>query len=340
MVIDMHCHTAGIGAGGSGCFAAKKLIDSYKFKIYLKAFNVSRKELEEKGDGLVIQRLAEKLDFSKKVDGAIVLALDGVIDSLGNLDSSKTEVYVPNEFLARETAKYPKLYFGASVNPHRPDALERLEKWKREGTQLIKWLPSIQNIDPSDSSIIPFYQKLIELNLPLLTHTGAEKSFTHSRNELCDPARLKLPLELGVTVIAAHVATTGKSEGERNHERLIAMIPKYPTLYTDISSLTQLNKKFYVKKILKHKEIHAKLLYGTDIPLINTILVSPWYFPIQLSFKQIREVNSHDNMWDRDVTLKRALGVPDSAFTRAYHLFPMSRKTIMNDDIGIMNDEL
>jgi len=32
-------------------------------------------------------------------------------------------------------------------------------------------------IDLADPAIIPFHQKMVELDMPLLTHTGMEKSF-------------------------------------------------------------------------------------------------------------------------------------------------------------------
>src|ERR1022692_1484950 len=76
-IVDMHCHVAGIGSGGSGCFVSPKLRDNWKFGIYLRAFGVSRSEMEEKGDGLVVDRISESLAQSKFVRRAVVLALDG-----------------------------------------------------------------------------------------------------------------------------------------------------------------------------------------------------------------------------------------------------------------------
>ncbi|MEJ2201272.1 MAG: hypothetical protein P8X63_09725, partial [Desulfuromonadaceae bacterium] len=58
-VIDMHCHVAGIGAGGSGAFISEALRSSWKFRIYLKAFGVSEAELQQQGDGLIVQRISE-----------------------------------------------------------------------------------------------------------------------------------------------------------------------------------------------------------------------------------------------------------------------------------------
>lgn len=316
--IDLHCHTAGLGAGGSGCFVSEKLRHSYKLRFYLQSFGVTEAEILRDSDALVLTRLSERLAQSTHVGTAVVLALDGVVDAHGELDRARTEIYVPNEFLAAEVPKHPNLRWGASINPYRPDALARLEWAKAHGAVLVKWLPSVQQIDPADERLIPFYRKMVELKLPLLTHTGAEHSFTSADDKLCDPERLRLPLREGVTIIAAHAATTGEFEGERSFDRLARMMPEYPNLYADISSLTQLNKHGYLGEALHRPEFAHRLLYGTDYPLINIrALVSSWYFPRQLTFAQMAAFSRLDNPWDRDVALKQALGVPAEVWTRA-----------------------
>lgn len=311
----MHVHVAGIGAGDSACYVSPALKNNWRYKTYLRAFNVTEKELLAHGDAMVIQRISEKIAESKYVKGAVVLALDGVVDENGDLDLARTETYVPNEFVARETAKYSNLFYGASVNPYRHDALQRLDSVARNGAVLIKWLPAIQQIDPADERLIPFYKKFKELDLVLLTHAGAERSFTSVNNLLGDPERLRLPLSLGVKVIAAHAATTGKSEGEDNMKRLLRMFPEYSALYADISSLTQANKLRYLPGLLKSDICH-RLVYGTDFPLINTPLVSTWYYPFKLSRRQKLQISRIANPWDRDVLLKSALNVPQDVFSR------------------------
>ena len=247
------------------------------------------------------------------------------MDEKGRLDLSRTEVYIPNEFVAAEAAQYPNLHFGASVNPYRRDALERLEQAVELGAVLLKWLPAIQGIDPADEALIPFYEKLKVLDLPLLTHTGDERSFTRADPALGDPQRLRLPLSLGVKVIAAHAATTGSNGGEDNMERLLRMFPTYPTLYADISSLTQLNKLFYLPRLLKHCAVLDRLVYGTDFPLINTALVSPWYYPWRIPVREMARIAALPNPWDRDVELKMALSVPAEVFFRGKELLKLSR---------------
>ncbi|MEO6005076.1 MAG: amidohydrolase family protein [Opitutus sp.] len=315
--VDLHCHTAGLGAGDSGCFVSEKLRLSFKLRFYLKSFGVSEAEVLRDGDAVVLTRLSERLAASSHVNRAVILALDGVVDANGDLDRSQTEIYVPNEFLAAEIPKHSNLLWGASVNPYRSDALARLEWAKAHGAVLVKWLPSVQHIDPADERLIPFYKKMVQLGLPLLSHTGNERSFTQSRDEFCDPERLRLPLEQGVTVIAAHAATTGRFNGQRSFDRLAKMMPRYPNLYADVSSLTQLNKHGYLDEVLHKPEFEHRLVYGTDYPLIEIrALVSPWYFSRQLSWRQMAVLSKVKNPWDRDVALKQSLGLPADVWTR------------------------
>ncbi|HEY4301950.1 MAG TPA: amidohydrolase family protein [Candidatus Didemnitutus sp.] len=315
---DMHCHAAGIGAGGSGCFISPELRRSYKFRRYLEAFGVTEADLEKSGDWLVIDRISASLAQSQHVGRAVILALDGVVDAHGELDRARTEIYVPNEFVATAVARHPNLAWGASVNPYRRDALERLQWAADHGAVLVKWLPSIQQIDPADPRLIPFYHRLVELDLPLLAHTGSEHSFTRATDELCDPARLELPLRLGVRVIAAHAATTGEFHGEPSLDRLARLMLRYPNAYADISSLTQINKAGHLGLVLGRPEFAGRLLYGTDFPLVNMpILVSPWYYAHRLPVSTIRRINALANPWDRDVALKQALGMPADVWTRA-----------------------
>jgi len=55
-------------------------------------------------------------------------------------------------------------------------------------------------------------------------------------------------------------------------------------------------------------------MYGSDYPLSNTLLVSAFNFPLNLTIKQMFEINSIENHWDRDVKLKQALGVSSRTF--------------------------
>jgi len=271
-IIDMHCHTAGFGAGGSGAWVSDSLGRSWKFGLYLKIFGSTKAEVEREGDVVLMKIIAESIRESKHVDGAVILAMDAPYTKDGELDREAGEVFVPNRFVGESVKGFGGLHFEASVHPSRKDALEELEWSKAAGAVLVKWLPNIQNIDPSDERYRSYYGKLVELDLPLLTHVGDEDSFTQTNNALGDPHLLRFPLECGVRVIAAHVASTGESGGQDNVERLLEMMPKFPNLFADISTLTQMNRKKYLPVVLNDSRLDGRLMYGTDYPLTNT----PW----------------------------------------------------------------
>jgi predicted TIM-barrel fold metal-dependent hydrolase len=321
-VTDFHVHVAGLGYGGSGCYVNEKMRENFRFGFYLQAMGVLEQEMETHGDQVVFEKLSHSLRTSRMVKQVVVLAMDGVIDrETGKLDKQATQVFIPNDYVFEQTSKRNNMIFGASINPYRADAIERLDRAHAQGAVLIKWIPSIMYIDPSDEAIRSFYQRMRELNMPLLSHTGMEKSFPEARDELADPLRLALPLEMGLTVIAAHIATTGTSAGQDNFERILPMFRKYENLYTDISSLTQINKLGFLQEALQIEGLANRFIYGTDWPLQFFPLISPWYHLDQISVADAKTIDQIENQWDRDIALKVAMGVPLEVFNQGQELF-------------------
>ena len=326
--LDMHVHTAGIGAGNSGAFINREMRENFRFSIYLGAFGVDAEELERRGDAVVIEKISGQVASSSRVDKAVVLALDGVVDADGALNREATQIYVPNGFVARETRRYPNLCFGASVNPRRRDALQRLRQARAQGALLVKWIPNVMHIDPADEANVRFYEELVALDLPLLSHAGQERSFASGRDAYGDPRRLALPLSIGVTVIAAHIGTTGTNEGEDNFERMLPMFARYPNLYADISALTQINRTGLLAKALAVPGLADRLVYGTDWPLQFFPLVSPGYHLNHIGVAAAKSIAVIDNAWDRDVALKEALGTPYRVFAKSAALLDVNRCTV------------
>jgi len=64
-------------------------------------------------------------------------------------------------------------------------------------------------------------------------------------------------------------------------------------------------------------EFSGRLVYGSDFPLINTALVSPWYCCLWLKPKQIYHLSPTQNAWDADVVLEHELGTTAGIFARA-----------------------
>ena len=102
---------------------------------------------------------------------------------------------------------------------------------------------------------------------------------------------------------------------------------EYPNLYSDISSLTQINKLGYMKEALTRPEFSGRLMYGSDFPLINTALVSPWYYSWRLSPRTMRSIAASKNPWDKDVRMKQALGTPAEVFSRSRQVLSRSAET-------------
>ncbi|MEQ8662073.1 MAG: amidohydrolase family protein [Gammaproteobacteria bacterium] len=203
------------------------------------------------------------------------------------------------------------------MNPYRPDALARLDAAAADGAVLLKWIPAIMDIDPADPALDAFYARLVALGLPLLVHVGDENAFHHADNRLGDPRRLTRALEAGVRVIAAHVATTGTNGGEENFARLLPMFARYPNLYTEQSSLTQINKLGYLGRALAEPALVTRLLHGSDWPLQFFPLVWAWWQLGRAPIAELRYAAALANPLDRDIAIKAALGVPRAAFTRA-----------------------
>jgi predicted TIM-barrel fold metal-dependent hydrolase len=313
-IIDIHCHCAGIGGGDSNCFVSPGMLRNFRSPFLFRGFQTSKKELREQGDVLCLEKIEAWLNQSVFVDGAVVLAMDAIYGADGKMDREGTIFYVPNQFVAGFAAHSEKIYFGASVHPNRPGALERLKWCKEAGAVLLKWLPAIQLMDPSEPRFHSFYSKLIELDLPLLCHVGDESTFHWAANEMSNPALLELPLEMGVRVIAAHIGCAGRSGGQDNFQRTVAMMEKFPNLWADISALSLINRKHFLQRALQLEKIHDRLLFGTDYPLNNMPVVSPYYFPLRLTWRQMRSIASMSNPWDRDVAIKQSLGVPAGVF--------------------------
>lgn len=316
---DIHTHIAGIGAGGSGVYVHPDLADSFRFGFYLRGLGVSREDLNRHGDVLVAERLNRAIVESSYVRRAVVPALDGVVRD-DTIDRAATQLYVPNEFAARMAERHGNLLFGASVHPDRSDWRERLVDAHRRGAVLVRWFPAIMDIDPSDSRHTDYYRTLVELDLPLLVHVGGQKFFSEIRRALGDPAKLALPLERGVTVIATQIGTTGSYQGEASHKRLLGMLADHPGLYTDIAGLTQFNRVGYLVDALAQPGVAERMLYGSDWPLQFFPLVSPLYHWPDVNLGSVKAIQAMDNRLDRDVALKKALGVPREVFERSGRL--------------------
>jgi mannonate dehydratase len=104
-------------------------------------------------------------------------------------------MYIPNDYVYQLAEDHPNEFVATcSVHPFRANALEELERCRKRGIKLIKWLPNSMNINPADPDerYDSFYEKVKELDMFLLIHVGAEHSVTSRfhNDELGNPLHL------------------------------------------------------------------------------------------------------------------------------------------------------
>ncbi|HEX3250589.1 MAG TPA: amidohydrolase family protein [Pyrinomonadaceae bacterium] len=334
-LIDHHVHIAGLGIGGTKTFVNSKMrtwqhpFHRLKFKVYMSSAGVDD---ESKADPQVIERLARLVGHIRGHGKHRLLAFDKNYSRNGSVNLEKTEFYVPNEYVFEIARQHPDLFVpNISVNPYRPDAIRELEKWAQRGARIVKWLPNAMGIDPSDPHCDPFYQKMKELDLILLSHGGEEKAVEAEEDQkLGNPLLLRRALDHGVKVIVAHCAGLGTNEDldskdrkQRDNFDLFMRLmdeKRYEGLvFGEISAMTQFNRIGKpLQTILEREDLHERLVNGSDYPLpaVNILirtrpLVKHGYLTSSAG-ECLREIYDYNPLLF-DFVLKRALKHPETS---------------------------
>ena len=117
---------------------------------------------------------------------------------------------------------------------------------------------------------------------------------------------LEHPLEVGVNVIAAHMALSyhplklfkafSKNPKHFNEEyfTLLQMLEKHDNLYADISALLTPVRAKVLRHLSEQNHIHEKLLFGTDYPVPFTSVLNSYDLPYKKRFELGRELNPFD----------------------------------------------
>lgn len=315
--IDIHCHLIPLDKK-SGSIVSDKVRNGYVFRL-MKMWYGGRSGGDAAFDAKMESLLAAWIRESEMADRAVALAMDGVYDSRGRLDEAATHAYVPNDYIFEAAKRNEEILIGASVNPARADAIEELERARAAGAVLIKLVPNSQGCDLSDKKYIPYFRKLAELRLPLLSHTGYEHCIPSVDQMYGDPQLLRTALDEGATVIAGHCGCSGHGHPVEFFGRFVKMAEKHKNLYADVSALTSLSRFGYAPKIARETALHDRLLQGTDFP----VLPMPFLFAGRLGAADLKRVYNSRNMFDRDARAKLAMGFPEEMLFRASNILPL-----------------
>jgi uncharacterized protein len=290
------------------------------------AFRYIRRHLGVKSkdaaaEQLVVKRLAEAMEATPGLDASVILAFDAIHDLDGNIQLDKTHLYVKNEFAHAVVKGNRKMLLGASVHPYRKDAVEEIYKWNEAGAVLLKWLPLVQGFNPSDKRCLKVYDALAKLKLPLLAHTGGEKSLPVVMPEVASPDLLLPALERGVTVIAAHCGTRS-AFGETDYvDTTLRLVREHKNLYIDTAALFLPTRWHAWKKIMADPVAVSRLIHGSDWPI--PAYPHPGLFGVGESLGVIRREKS---WFSRDVAMKKMLGLGDDYFGRLWTLLTEEQK--------------
>ncbi len=265
------------------------------------------------------------------IDRYVLLAFDAYHDDQGRRpplplrrEDHGADIYTSNSVVRSACEQSGgRFMFGASVHPYRENAVDCIQEVFDAGACLVKWLPLHQNIDIADPRTLAVLRRCARLRLPILVHYSGEFTLTTQHREHQDVGALldvlrRLRAEGAMPpVIVAHVATpVSHWLGPRHdHEQLVeAMLGEFSgaPLYADISALTVLPKRRYLRAVARQQELHRKLLFGSDfpVPVLMTRLRG-------LLGEQYDDIAAVESWPERALHIFRRLGYNEIAFERA-----------------------
>jgi predicted TIM-barrel fold metal-dependent hydrolase len=177
-----------------------------------------------------------------------------------------------NEQIAELCRMSPRFIGFASVDPHQPDAPERLRcAVKVLGLRGLKLNPAMQRFFPDDALAYPLYETARGLGLPILFHAGMSWA-PGSRLQYGHPLRIEnvaadFP---DLRIVLAHLAWPWVVEA-------VALALKYPNVSLDTSALYFDNPQDFLRFAMTQqvpltvfeRSLRKQLLFGSDYPRVE-----------------------------------------------------------------------
>jgi uncharacterized protein len=318
-VIDIHTHLAGLGHGGTQCFISPRKFRSPLYKLMRWKLGVYRADREGRLDQAYLERLDKDVRLAaehRALDAAVVFAHERIYTEEGQVHPSRQELYVPNEY-AFACCERPemrgRLMPAMSIHPYRADAIDESLRWIERGAVAMKWLPNSQNMNPADKRCLKIYDLLAERRVPLIAHTGGEHTVSIMRPELGNPELLRPALDRGVTVIVAHCGTKSGLFDTNWMPHFCKLAREYPNCWGDTSTFCTPGRTRWISRILREEGVVEKLIHGSDYP----VPPAAWTALFSLGLKRTRSLHQIWSFLERDVRIKRELGMPEMVFTNA-----------------------
>ncbi len=306
MITDMHVHLVATNAV-EGC----RLGENLRFQLLARwlswRHDIEGGDFDGRGLAAAYRERVVEWAESSQLDAVGLLGMDGVYDESGKLDEDLTQMKVGADHLFDVCEDSDKLVPIPSINPARADAIDKLNEVHERGAVAIKTLPNSQGFDPANPEFRDFWEEMAELELPLVSHTSFEHTIPVIEQSYGEPSRLTAPLEAGVTVIAAHCASSGVAHVIDHFQEWREMIEEYRHLYGDISAMASMARFSYLRRVLGDSVARQRAVYGSDCP----IPVTPWLFVPSLGVSEVRRLTNLDNPLDRNLETVRAVADED-----------------------------
>lgn len=319
-MIDSHVHIVGNGSSGSGCkirpSGAHKLLAHYM----LHQLGLPQSALRGDLDNIYVERLVHFVETSD-LDQVVILPHEEVYDEHGRIIDEENNFYIPNDYIFELCERYGCFLPAVSIHPARADAVDELERCAAKGAVLMKCLPNCQNIDCENPRYIPFWEKMAQLGMPLLAHTGGEHTVKQINPKYADPRTLKTPLDCGVTVIAAHCGTKSGLVDPEYFDIFCSMLSEHDNLFGDISGLQLPIRSAYLPRCLDGL-VAQRIIHGSDFPVPSQPIWS--WMRGHIDSPTFAKARAIKNPLQRDLWVKRQIGIPEAAFQRAREILRLT----------------
>ena len=177
---------------------------------------------------------------------------------------------IPNEEIIDAAVQNPDVIVPfASVDPARPDALDRVRQAAAAGARGFKFHPNLQAFFPNDERVYPLYDAIAEAGVPALFHSGHSGIGTgvpggggfrlKYSNPMClDDVAADFP---ELQIVLAHPSFPWQDEA-------ISVCLHKANVWIDLSGWSP---KYFPPQLVQYAntQLRSKVLFGSDYPLIT-----------------------------------------------------------------------
>lgn len=251
MIIDIHTHVGEYKKHYSEVFTrmfAGKFAEADIAKMWTIIPEAFVKDLDEAG---VDKAVIHTMDLRRRAPGTKI-----------------DDEYVYNTYIKQYPDKFIAFSGIQAIDSSGRFSSEGLEQFERAVTQFgfrgLKANPNYSDYAPNDKSMYPFYQKAVELGVPVMLHMGTTgfnaAVFEYGNPKYLDDVALDFP---GLKICAAHMSYPWQKQ-------LFGLMRKCSNLYTDLAALCVRPMELAWHLVLaKEYNLMKRVMWGTDYPVCN-----------------------------------------------------------------------